>query len=70
MDDESVAIAIFGEREIKDRRKYNPDNLECLRQLFPPKTAIRQIHFDRNHYWIPIGNGNHREFFRKIRGGE
>jgi len=69
VDDESVAIAEFGEMEIANRKKYDPVNLEILKE-FCSKTKIKHIHFDKKHYWVSLGNGKNREFFRKIRDGK
>ena len=68
-DETSIAIVQFGKLEIKNRRKYDVVNLQMVDELFPSKSKIEHIHFDRNHYWISLGNGRNREFFRKIRNG-
>jgi hypothetical protein len=67
MDDTSVAIVKFGEIEIMNRRKYDPENLKMVEALFGAKLQIEHIHFEKRHFWISIGNGRNREFFRKIR---
>jgi hypothetical protein len=66
VDETSVAIITFGELEVKKRKKDNPYGLELLKNLYS-KPQIQQIYFDQKHYWISIGNGKNREFFRKIR---
>ena len=68
-DETSVAIVQFGKIEIKNRRKYNVENLKMVEELFPSKPKISQIHFDKKHYWISIGTGKNREFFKKIKSG-
>jgi hypothetical protein len=65
-DDTSVAIVQFGKTEVKDRRRYDLANLEFLEE-FCSKPQIEHIHFDKKHFWVSLGNGRNREFFRKIR---
>ena len=62
-DEASVAIVRFGERQIKNPRRYDP----CLLQLAKecsPKQRIEHIHFSGNHYWVSLGSN--REFFRRL----
>jgi len=68
-DEKSVAIVQYGKLNIKNRRKYDRINLEILESSFPAKPEISHIHFDKKHYWISIGNGRNREFFKKIKSG-
>ena len=68
-DEASVAIVVSGELYIKDPKKYDRFNLQTVKELWS-KPEIRQIHFAGNHYWISIGNGKNREFFRRIREGK
>jgi hypothetical protein len=68
-DEDSVALLQFGEIEIKNRRKYDSANLKFVKELFGSKPKIEHIHFDKRHFWISLGNGKNREFFRKIRNG-
>jgi hypothetical protein len=65
-DETSVAVVQFGKMEIKNRRKYDAVNLEIAEELFGSKPKIEHIHFDKKHFWISLGNGRNREFFRKI----
>lgn len=67
-DETSVAIVQFGKLQIKNRRRYDPENLKFAESLFPAEPRISHIHFDKTHYWISLGTGRNREFFRKIRG--
>jgi hypothetical protein len=69
-DETSTAIVLFGKLQIKDREKYDPENLRFAEELFPSKPQISHIHFDKNHYWISLGTGRNREFFRKSRNGK
>lgn len=69
-DDTSVAVVQFGKTEIKSRRKYDPENLKLAEMLFPVRPRIQHIHFDENYFWISLGNGRNREFFRKIPAGK
>ena len=69
-DQTSVAIVRFGPLEIKNRGKYDPENLKLAEAIFPSEAQISHIHFDKNHYWISLGTGRNREFFRKIRRGK
>ena len=66
-DENSVAIVSFGKMRIKNRRNYDPANLKFLDESLWSKPRIQHIHFEKNHYWISLGNGRNREFFRKIR---
>ena len=66
-DQTSVAIVLFGELQIKNRRQYNPENLKFAETLFPRQAQISHVHFDKKHYWVSLGTGKNREFFRKIR---
>ena len=68
-DETSVAIVQFGKIEIKNRRKYDAENLRMVEALFPPKPKISHIHFGKKHFWISIGTGKNREFFKKIKSG-
>ena len=65
-DEASVAIVQFGRLKIKNRRKYDPENLKIAEELFPSKPTIQHIHFEKKHYWISLGNGRNCEFFRKV----
>jgi hypothetical protein len=67
IDEDSVAIVIFGKKIIKNRRNYDPENLKMAEAVFPPKPAISHIHFEKDHFWIPLGNGKNREYFRKAK---
>ncbi|MEJ0090502.1 MAG: hypothetical protein WDM80_12280 [Limisphaerales bacterium] len=66
-DETSVAIVQYGRTEIKNRLRYDAENLKMVADLFGSKPDIQHIHFDKKHYWISLGNGRNREFFRKIR---
>lgn len=66
-DESSVAIVQFGKMEIKNRKKYDSEYLKLVEKMFPSKPVIQHIHFDKKHYWIALGNGRNREFFKKIR---
>lgn len=66
-DEASVVIVRFGKLHIKNPGNYDPENLKWAETFFPPKAYISHIHFDKNHYWISLGTGRNREFFRKIR---
>jgi hypothetical protein len=68
-DETSVAIVIFGKRHVKNAQKYDRINLEIVNEFWS-ELKIQQIHFTGNHYWISIGGGKNREFFRKIRRGK
>ena len=68
-DENSVAIVNFGRLEIKNRRKYSPLGLEIVDELHS-KPEIKHIHFDKKHFWVLIGNGKNRQFFRKLRNKE
>jgi hypothetical protein len=65
-DETSVAIVKYGPLQIKDRRKYDAENLKLAEEMFGVHPKITHIHFDKQHYWISLGNGRNREFFRKI----
>jgi hypothetical protein len=65
-DDTSVVIVRFGKAEVKDRQKYDLDNLKILEEVCS-KPQLEHIHFDRKYFWVSLGNGRNREFFRKIR---
>jgi acyl-coenzyme A synthetase/AMP-(fatty) acid ligase len=65
LDADSVAIMTFGKLEIKARREYDLLCLELLDQI-GSVTKVEHIHFVKNHFWISIADGRHREFFRKI----
>lgn len=66
-DKESVAIVNFGKLRIKNRQNYDLENLKFVEESLYSIHSIQHIHFDKNHYWISLGNGRNREFFRKIR---
>jgi hypothetical protein len=66
LDEKSVAIIEFGELEIKNRRKYWNEGLKIIKE-FCSQPEIKHIHFDKNHFWVSLGNGRNREFFRKTR---
>jgi hypothetical protein len=65
-DESSVAIVQFGPMKIKNRSKYDPEHLKLMQKMFPPKPVIQHIHFEKEHFWISLGNGKNREFFWKI----
>ena len=65
-DETSAAIVSFDKPKIKSRRRYEPQNLVFLDELFS-KPTIQHIHFDKHFYWISVGSGANREFFRKIK---
>ena len=65
-DETSVAIVQFGEMGIKNREKYDPEHLKLVEKMFPPTPVIQHIHFEKNHYWISLGTGKNREFFKRI----
>ena len=67
VDETSVAVVHFGETKIKNRKRYDPDNLNAAVAIFGSKPKIQHIHFDKKHCWISLGSGRNREFFRKIR---
>ena len=69
-DNESVAIVTFGKLKIRDRKRYDPLNLAILEETFSPDQRIEHIHFGEGCYWVPIGNGKNREFFRRIKKGQ
>ena len=66
MDETSVAIIKLGELDIKNRRQYWQEGLRMIQAYFA-KPEIQHIHFDKNHFWISIGIGRNREFFRKLK---
>lgn len=66
-DERSVAIMEFGEPEIKNERKYWQEGVRMVKE-YRSKPEIKHIHFEKKYFWLPIGNGKHREYFRKIRG--
>lgn len=68
-DETSVAIISFGELEVKNRKKHWVYGLQLVKEL-NSKPSLQLIHFDKKHYWIALGNGRNREFFRKIRSGK
>lgn len=63
----SVAIRRFGMLHIKNRSKYDLVNLQLLEALFPEEGVIEHLHFEKDRYWISLGDGRNREFFRKIK---
>jgi hypothetical protein len=65
-DETSVAILQFGELEIKNRHKYWELGLAMVEQWMS-QPQIMHLHFDKKHFWISIGNGRCREFYRRIR---
>ena len=65
-DDTSVAVVTYGKLQIKNRIKYDPENLRTAEQILGSGPKISQLHFDKNHYWVALGNGRNREFFKKI----
>jgi hypothetical protein len=69
-DEASVAIVKYGKLHIKNRQRYDPENLKFADALFPSKPTILHIHFTGKYYWISLGTGRNREFFRKIREGK
>ena len=66
-DAESAAIVIFGKHKIKDRKKYDPLNLAILEDCPVPDERIEHIHFGKDYYWVYVGNGRNREFFRRMK---
>ena len=66
-DETSVAIVQFGKLEIKNRRRYDKETLKFSQELVPSSPSISHIHFEKNHFWISLGNGKNREFFKKIK---
>jgi hypothetical protein len=68
-DENGVAIVQYGKLNIKNPRKYDRINLEILESTFPARPEISHLHFDKKHYWISLGNGRNREFFKKIKSG-
>ncbi len=66
-DETSVAIVLFGKILVKNQRHFEPVNLQLLDEFLDPRPQIQHLHFDNNHYWISLGNGRNREFFRKLR---
>jgi hypothetical protein len=65
-DETSVAIVKYGPLRIKDRWKYNTEILKLEEEMFGVHPKITHIHFDKQRYWISLGNGRNREFFWKI----
>jgi hypothetical protein len=66
LDESSVAISVFGELKVKRPSNYWAEGLRIVKEAHS-KPAIKIIHFDKKNYWVSIGNGKNREFFRKIR---
>ena len=66
VDGGSVAIILYGGLEIKDRKRYPLDGLRKLEKLYPD-AQIKQIHFGENSFWVSLGDGKNREFFKRIR---
>jgi hypothetical protein len=65
-DEASVAILVFGGLEIKNRRKYWLGGVEIVEEMMS-KPEIVHVHFCKEHFWISVGNGRCREFYRRIR---
>ena len=66
-DEVSVAILIYGQMNIRNRKAYSPDALKLVDEFGSPPT-IYHIHFDKRGYWISLGMN--REFFRRIDGAK
>jgi hypothetical protein len=66
LDESSVAISVFGELKVKGPSNYWAEGLRMVKEA-NSKPTIKTIHFDKKNYWVSIGNGKNREFFRKIR---
>lgn len=66
-DKNSVAIVIFGKLKIKNRKRYDPLNLAILEDCHLSDARIEHVHFGDGCYWVSIGNGRNREFFRRIK---
>jgi hypothetical protein len=69
VDETTVAIVQFGELEIKDSAKCWPERLWLVKE-FASRPQIKVIHFEKKHYWISLGNGRNREFFKRIHQGK
>ena len=65
-DDSSVVVVTYGGQQIKNRKKYDPENLKVAEQILGSGPKISHLHFDKKHYWISLGNGRNREFFKKM----
>lgn len=65
-DETTVAILQFGGLEIRNRHQYDELDLAMAKECMP-QAQIMHMHFDKEHFWISIGNGRCREFYRKIR---
>jgi hypothetical protein len=58
-----VAILHFGKLSaLKNDHRFGLD----LMDEYWSENKIEHLHFDGKHYWISLGNGKNREFFRKI----
>jgi hypothetical protein len=57
---------VFGELEIKNKHKYWTDGVKMVKE-FCSKPVIKHIHFENDHYWLSIGTGKHREFFKRLK---
>jgi hypothetical protein len=66
VDEASVALFEIGEIKIKNEKKYSGIGLRTVKEFFS-KPEIKHIHFEKKHFWLSIGNGRNREFFRKLK---
>jgi hypothetical protein len=65
VDKSSVAIVTFGELKITNERKYDDFCVRLMKES-SHESAIQHLHFEGKRYWISLGNGSNREFFRKM----
>ena len=66
IDETSVAIMEFGELEIKNKHKYWTEGVKMVKE-FCSKPVIKHIHFENDYYWLSIGTGKNREFFKRLK---
>lgn len=65
VDETSVAIIVLEKPKIMKRDKYSRAGLQIVEDFWS-KPEIQHIHFEKNWFWISIGIGRNREFFRKL----
>jgi len=66
VDEKSVAIVQYGKVEVEGRDRYWQEGLRAIEKMHS-KPTIGHIHFEGDHFWVLIGDGKNREFFRRVR---
>ena len=66
VDEKSVAIVQYGKLEIEGHEKYWQEGLRMIEKMHS-KPVISHIHIQGDYFWILIGDGKNREFFRRVR---